>query len=620
MNFDEFARIVDVRVGLKRPADAQHVSSFRTLLMYTQWLSEGALLLGAGAGSVALLYLSCRWLGLTNLLWSAGLAAIGLAIMSIAFAEATYFQFLLLRLNQREAHGSARWATTEDIRQARLLRRRSPTHVPHAVKLAEFGWKYDVAFPIDLMCCHVACFGPPQSGKSVSFFVPVIRQWSQIGSVFCLDTKGELFKYTGRSFRYVYRLDLENPKMSDRLNLLGACRRNAEFAGELASTIVGLDEKARHAKDPFWPQAETALLKALLMYLALVVDRADIAMARSLLAHQTVEQLGWLFEECGDPDVLESWGIFQKAKPELQGSIMIGLSTALEPFASPNARALFTPPTDDERAAGVAELDLSRLREKGVGAYLVVAEGTAERLHMVLSTIFGTVSAVLRRSGTGADPTPCLVAIDEAGNFTIPHLAARVGVGRSLGTAYFLGYQGISQPYSRMGHDAADATFDSIGTMIFLPGLGQKTAEYASRRLGKTTTWSLTSVDAVGKTLDSERLQETGRDLMDPSEIRRMLKHVEAVMVTGSVPPIHCAIPKPRLEGDIAYAEAYPIKDPTKPYESVVIDAFPEKLPVKSLEVVRPELELEERRPKRRRRRVEKSSTPDAAAALFENE
>src|SRR5438309_8283956 len=128
MTYDEFARVVDVRLGLKRPADAQHLSSFRTVLMYAQWLSEGGLLLGAGVASVVLLYSSCQWLGLTSPIWMAGLAAAGLAIVSIAFAEATYFQFLLLRFNQREAHGTARWATAEDIKQARLLRRRAPAH------------------------------------------------------------------------------------------------------------------------------------------------------------------------------------------------------------------------------------------------------------------------------------------------------------------------------------------------------------------------------------------------------------------------------------------------------------------------------------------------------------
>jgi hypothetical protein len=309
------------------------------------------------------------------------------------------------------------------------------------------------------------------------------------------------------------------------------------------------------------------------MYLALAYERADIAMARTLLAQHTVESLGAMLCRSGDDAVVESWLFFQKAKPELQGSIMIGLSTTLEPFASPFARSLFTPPTDIERNAGVAEFDLAKLREPGHAAFLVVAEGTAERLHMVMSTIFGAVSAVLRRSGV-ANPTPCLVAVDEAGNFTIPHLAARVGVGRSLGTAYFLGYQGISQPYARMGQAAADATFDSIGTTIYLPGLGQKTCEYASRRLGKTTTWSLTSVDAVGNALDSERLQETGRDLIDASSLRQMLKHVEAVMITGTVPPIHFAIPAPLLEGNVAHPEEYEIPDPLG-HEGTIVNPQP---------------------------------------------
>jgi type IV secretory pathway TraG/TraD family ATPase VirD4 len=259
MTFDQLARLVDVRFALKRPADAQHLSSFRTVLLHMRWLSECALLLLAGVVSVVLLYLSLGFLGLDHWLYLAGLGVTSIAIMSVAFAEATQFQFLLMRLNQREVHGTARWSTSDDLKQANLLALRAPTH-PGKIKLGEFGWRHDIVFPIDQMCCHVAVFGPPQSGKSVSFFVPVLRSWARVGAVFALDTKGELFRYTARSFRKVYRLDLENPALSDRLNLVGACRGNAEFAHELAATVVGLDEKARTAKDPFWPQAEVALL------------------------------------------------------------------------------------------------------------------------------------------------------------------------------------------------------------------------------------------------------------------------------------------------------------------------------------------------------------------------
>jgi len=80
--------------------------------------------------------------------------------------------------------------------------------------------------------------------------------------------------------------------------------------------------------------------------------------------------------------------------------------------------------------------------------------------------------------------------------------------------------------------------------MIFLPGLDHRTAEYASRRIGQATVWQSTSVDVhEGSKFDSERSSEVGRALMDPSEIRRMVKYKQAVAIIGNAPPVRLAYP-----------------------------------------------------------------------------
>jgi type IV secretory pathway TraG/TraD family ATPase VirD4 len=60
-----------------------------------------------------------------------------------------------------------------------------------------------------------------------------------------------------------------------------------------------------------------------------------------------------------------------------------------------------------------------------------------------------------------------------------------VGRGRRICVA--LGYQNIGQVYHHYGSDGGDAVLGSIGTMIFLPGLDHRTAEYASKRIGQAT-------------------------------------------------------------------------------------------------------------------------------------
>jgi hypothetical protein len=81
---------------------------------------------------------------------------------------------------------------------------------------------------------------------------------------------------------------------------------------------------------------------------------------------------------------------------------------------------------------------------------------------------------------------------------------------------YALGYQNIAQLYHQYGMDGGDAVLGSVGAMVFLPGVDQRTAEYASKRLGTTTVLQASSVDVHdGAKLDQERSTEVGRALMD---------------------------------------------------------------------------------------------------------
>jgi hypothetical protein len=119
-----------------------------------------------------------------------------------------------------------------------------------------------------------------------------------------------------------------------------------------------------------------------------------------------------------------------------------------------------------------------------------------------------------------------------------------VSVGRSRLMAVALGYQNIGQVYNQYGSDGGDAVLGSVGTMVFLPGLDHRTAEYASKRIGQATVWQSTSVDVKeGTKFDSERTTEVGRALMDASEVRRMVKHRQAVAIIGNAPPVRFAYP-----------------------------------------------------------------------------
>jgi hypothetical protein len=149
--------------------------------------------------------------------------------------------------------------------------------------------------------------------------------------------------------------------------------------------------------------------------------------------------------------------------------------------------AVMQSPTDEERERGIHEIDLHELRRPGTGIYVVVPEGDATRYRIALSILFGLASSVVRKTSNDERGAPVLLALDEAGNIPLHNLSEALGVGRGRRCGIVLGYQNIGQLYKQHGRDGAQAILGSIGTMVFLPGIDSETAQYAARRIGRTT-------------------------------------------------------------------------------------------------------------------------------------
>ena len=152
---------------------------------------------------------------------------------------------------------------------------------------------------------------------------------------------------------------------------------------------------------------------------------------------------------------------------------------------------------------------------------------------------------------------PVGFVLDEAANVPLVGLKEIAGVGRGRKIGLILGYQNLPQVHDQYGQEGGNAILGSIGTMIFLPGLDDVTTQFASRRIGQTTVWSHTTVDGKGKKLDNERQSETGRALMDPTEVRQMVKHQQCVVVIDTSPPIKSGYPPYAVLKQRAIASEY---------------------------------------------------------------
>jgi type IV secretion system protein VirD4 len=469
----------------------------------------------------------------------------------VSIMEALQLVLPYYRLMQRLTHGSAMWADTAWLKSEGFAKDFTSSLKPGELRLGTLPTGHQLVLPPDHTMRHVAMFGPPGSGKSATFINTYLRNWAKCGSTVVLDPKGELFEQTASHYQYAFRLDLMEPSQSDYWNFVPDCKGNAELAHQIASIIVSSHPGARSSdSETFWRDSEIAALSAILLHLPHVVDDPTPAMINEFISLRSIDAAEGETESpltkemlaSPDPQVGIYWGAFTKAKRDLQGSILTGVIAKCQSFTTPNVKAVASilgEDKSDKRAA----IDLNLLRNPGTGIYVVIPEGDAERYSAFLTTFFGIAMSVLRTVPVTAQTVPALFVFDEAGNISIHGLKEMLGVGRGRKVAVVLAYQNLGQVYAHYGHDGGDAVLGSINTIVFLPGLDQRTTEFAARRVGRTTVLQHTTVDATGTHNDAERLAETKRDLIDAAELRQLVRHKQAVAIIDTAPPIKFTYP-----------------------------------------------------------------------------
>ncbi|MGD9590708.1 MAG: type IV secretory system conjugative DNA transfer family protein [Pyrinomonadaceae bacterium] len=555
----EWIEKFDASYGIPRKANEQYLPSYQA---FWQWSADiGMCLFFITLGLLGSLL--CLYAGIlldvygliTLVFW-----AMALICVAGSFVDAYSLMWAYRVRRMSTAHGSARWAKASDLIRCGLMNRIKGLPLPaNALPLAKAFRGRDVFLPASQWLRHFVMFGPTGSGKSKTFFMSMIRATLKKSSCLVYDPKGELFAQTANSAKTIYRLDLNDPTKSDRWNFIPKCRNDPAFACQIAGMMIGIEGRRRTNADPFWGDAEQIALTAILLHIAEVYrEKAIPAFAADFLLFLTGES-----DEAFNETMLNSPSLyakqaylaFRQAPIQTRGSILIGLYNKLRPFTLAPARMVTTPPAKSETALGCRLIDFSDLRQSGTAIYLVVSEGAADVYKELIATFIGQAVMEMRLDGVNEPEFPCFVLIDEAYQLNVSEVKRISGIGRGRGVGLGLGYQDLPQMYDQYGREQANAILGTIMTKIFLPGLDDVTAEYASKQLGDTTIFSKTFQDFPGKKQDNTRYAEQKRALMQPNEIRQTAAHSEVLIISDTAPPIRAAYPPFAASKNIFRAE-----------------------------------------------------------------
>lgn len=537
----------DASYGIPRKANEQYLPSYNAFWHWAADVAKGGFYICLGLFEAGM-FLFAGWLfdqpGLINLaFWAMALCGVCAGAVD---AYRVLCDYRVRRMST--AHGSARWARARDLVRCSLMNKIRGLPLPaNALPIAKAFGGRDIFLPPSQWLRHFVMFGPTGSGKSKTFFISMIRAILGRSSCLVYDPKGELFAHTAGSAKRVFRLDLNDPTKSDRWNFIPKCRNDPAFACQVAGMMIGIESRRKTNADPFWGDAEQIALTAILLHIAEVYrEKAIPAFAADFLislGEDGNDAFAQAMENSPSLYAKQAYLAFRQAPIQTRGSILIGLYNRLRPFTLAPARMVTMPPAVEETEGGCRNIDFANLRKPGTAVYLVVSEGAADIYKEFIATFLGQAVMEMRLDGLNEPEHPCFVLIDEAYQLNVAEVKRISGIGRGRGVGLGLGYQDLPQMYDQYGRERANAILGTVMTKIFLPGLDDVTAEYASRQLGDTTIFSKTFQDYPGKKHDNTRYAEQRRALMHASEIRQIARHSEVLIVSDTAPPIRAAYP-----------------------------------------------------------------------------
>lgn len=558
MSFRALTERIDAEYFIPRPADEPDLDAFHAATRFLRDLSRGSSLVMSSSIAAYLFWRSGQMVNLSFRSMLFVLAG-ALVVALVGLAESASLAYPYYSINQRLTHGSARWASIADLK-AKGLAHPSHTPLPYgAVRIGRLSSalsprQYDLVLGLKQLLTHTGIFGPSDSGKSATFYMNILRDWSQWGSALVMDIKGELYAHTARYYSHVYRFDLENPDASDLWNPLPRCLGNGELAHSIASIVVGYEPENMKVNDSthYWISGETALLKALCLHLPTIAVNPTLPMIKEYLSLNDLRVLGEQMHNSKEREARVEWGNFIKVDAEkTQGGVITGINNKLGPLRSPNALRILKTLSQSEKARGIREINLADLRKPGTCIYIVLSESQASEYRILLELIFG-LAAIEMQASTQKNATPVLMALDEAGNVSPPKLQDKLKIGRFRNTPYLLGFQDVSQIKSKFQENGGKAVLAGMKNQIFLPGIDPETGAYASSMLGATTVLSRTEVDAPGTKNDAERVSESRRDLRQAPELRRLVKYRQGIAIIDTADPILFRFLSPANTSDVA--------------------------------------------------------------------
>lgn len=388
--------------------------------------------------------------------------------------------------------------------------------------------------------------GGSGSGKTRFFAKPNIMNCNT--SYCVLDPKGELLASTGALLEehgYEIRvLDLVNMDRSHCYNPFVYLRNDNDIQRLVTNLFKNTTPKGSQTQDPFWDQAATMLLLALIFYLHYEAppEEQNFPMVMDMIRAGDVREddetyrstLDILFErlEMRNPEhiALKYYRSYHSGSGKTLKSIQITLMSRLEKF---NLESLASITQNDE-------MELWSLGEKKTAIFAVIPDNDSSfnfLVGMLYTQMFQQLYYQADIIHGGRLPVHVHFCMDEFANVALPdEFDKLLSTMRSREISVSIIIQNLAQ-LKALFEKQWESIVGNCDEFLYLGGNEQSTHEYVSKLLGKETIDTNTYGRARGRNGSyTTNWQITGRELMTPDEVRKLDNQYALLFIRGECP------------------------------------------------------------------------------------
>ncbi len=442
---------------------------------------------------------------------------------------------------RREEHGSAKWGMPEALNRKFAERKSTDNKImTQHVAISMDGRKHRRNL-------NTLVIGGTGAGKTRFFAKPNLMNGNC--SYVVLDPKGELLATTGKllSEKLGYEvkvLDLINMDRSYCYNPFVYLRNDNDIQRLVTNLFKNTTPKGSQSQDPFWDQAASMLLLALIFYLhyEAPLEEQNFPMVMEMIRAGEVREedegfkstLDILFDrlEMRNPEhiALKYYKSYHSGSGKTLKSIQITLISRLEKF-------------NLESLAGITqtdELELWSLGERKTAIFAVIPDNDSS-FNFIVGMLYTQMFQQLYYQADivhgGRLPVHVHFLMDEFANVALPdEFDKLLSTMRSREISVSIIIQNMAQ-LKALFEKQWESIVGNCDEFLYLGGNEQSTHEYVSKLLGKETIDTNTYGQSKGRNGNySTNWQVAGRELLTPDEVRMMDNRFALLFIRGERP------------------------------------------------------------------------------------